>query len=93
MPGGPGLLSEETEFPAVRDPGPAGRRVAQALQRVGYDELNLRGGPRTVRPRTRPQYFGTLQGARHLGSPEGLSHSLQVGRVSPNNLLTDRFSI
>lgn len=89
VPGRPGLLPEEAQFPFVRDPRPARRRVAQALQGVGHDEPDLRGGPGAVWPRARSQYLDAVQGARHLGSPEGLAHSLQAGRVSTRDLTGD----
>lgn len=48
-----GLFPEETKFPAVCDPGAAGRRAPQALQRMGHDKLDFRGGSGAVRSRAR----------------------------------------
>lgn len=57
---GSGLFPEETKFPAVRDPGTAGRCTPQAFQRMGNDKPDFRGGFGAIRPRARSQYLGSL---------------------------------
>ena len=82
MPRGPGPLAAPAELAAVRDPGPAGGRTAQALQGVGHDLAHVRGGPGAVRSRARREHCDALQGAWHICRPEGLAYALQARRVS-----------
>lgn len=87
MFGGPRLLPPETELEAVRDTRTAGGRSAEAVQGMGHDEPDLRGGPGAFRPRAGPQHLRAVQRTRYLGGPKGLAHALQAGRVSPCNFV------
>lgn len=57
MPRRPRSQSKETQQPTVCHPWPTGRRVAEAVQKVGHHLSVVRGGSRAL-----------WQGARHAHS-------------------------